>query len=312
MAKVRIAPKDYVAGLAVQKLAPLTFRSPKVPQPLYPVDPPAEVRVPTRHGYVRCLVFRPAARAPLAGTPARRPPLHLQIHGGGMIIRNVHEDDHIGRYLASDVGCVVVSIDYHASPQVTYPVAEQECFDVLDWAVRNADQQGWDASRVSVGGGSAGGKFAVNVVQQAYDAGIPLRAAVFSYAVVDMTRSDRTSSLRRPMISPIVQRMVERLYVVDESVRREPLASPILDEDLAAKMPPAVLIQTGDLDTLGPEMVELARRLKSSGVNVQHTAYPWDHAFTVAGKADRIETSVREIGAFLLDALDVLTETTAD
>jgi acetyl esterase len=65
-----------------------------------------------------------------------------------------------------------------------------------------------------------------------------------------------------------------------------------------------VLIQTGDLDTLGPEMVELAQRLKSSGVNVQHTAYPWDHAFTVSGESDHIDTSVREIGAFLLAALD--------
>jgi acetyl esterase len=303
MAKVRIAPKDYLTGLAAQKLAPLTFRSPKVPRPLYPLDPAAVIRVPTRHGYVRCLVFRPAARAPLAGTREHRPPLHLQIHGGGMVIRNVHEDDHICRYLASDVGCVVVSIDYHAAPQVTYPVAEQECFDVLDWAVRNADQQGWDASRISVGGGSAGGKFAVNVVQQAHDAKIPLRAAVLSYAVVDMTRTDRTSSIPKPLISPTVQRMVSRLYAVDENLRREPLASPMLDEDLAAKMPPAVLIQTGVLDTLGPEMVALAQRLKSSGVNVQHTAYPWDHAFTVSGESDHIDTSVREIGTFLLAAL---------
>ena len=303
MAKVRIAPKDYVTGLAVQKLAPLAFRSPKVPRPQNRVDPAAEIRVPTRHGYVRCLVFRPATQAPLAGTPSRRPPLHLQIHGGGMIIRNVHEDDHICRYLASDVGCVVVSIDYHAAPQVTFPVAEEECFDVLEWAVQNADQQGWDASRVSVGGGSAGGKFSINVVQQAHSAEIPLRAAVFSYAVADMTRTDRTSSISRPMISPMVQRMVERLYVVDSSVRRSPLASPMLDGDLAAKMPPAVLVQTGDLDTLGPEMVALAELLTSSGVNVQHTAYPWDHAFTVTGKSDHIDTSVREIGAFLLAAL---------
>ncbi len=85
----------------------MTFRSPHHPKPTHRVDPPADV------------------------TAERRPPLHIETHGGGFVSRNVHEDAHICRFLASDVGCVVLSIDYHCAPQVTFPVAEEECFDVL-------------------------------------------------------------------------------------------------------------------------------------------------------------------------------------
>jgi acetyl esterase len=302
MANARIAPLTYTLAYLAQQIAPLTFRSPRVPRPAHRIDAPAVVRVPTRHGPVRCYVYRPHPCSPLAGTASRRPPLHIDIHGGGFVLRNTGEDAHICRFLSSDVGCVVLAIDYHAAPQVIFPVAEQECIDVLQWAVDHADQQGWDAQRISVGGASAGGKLSMNLAQYAHDTGIALRAAVRSEAVPECTRTDRTSPKANAAISPALQKLAARLYFVDPASHDDPVASPFHDPDLPEKMPPT-LIQTGDLDTLGPEMIEVADRLRVAGVDVAHTGYPTDHAFNTQGNRDIMDSSIREIAAFLLTRL---------
>lgn len=300
MPKARIAPLEYALAYLAQQTAPLMFRAPGVPTPAQPVEPPAVVQVPTRHGPVRCFVYRPHSASPLSGPAA--PPLHIDIHGGGFVLRNTAEDDHICRFLASDVGCVVLGIDYHAAPQVTFPVAEQECTDVLQWALDHADEYGWDGDRVSVGGPSAGGKLSMNLAQYAHDSGIALRAAVLSYAVADCTRTGRTSPKANPIISPTLQKFSARMYFVDPSCQGDPVASPYYDDDLPMKMPPT-LIQTGDLDTLGPEMIEVAARLRDAGVDVTHTAYPTDHAFNTQGDRVIMDSSIREIAAFLLERL---------
>jgi acetyl esterase len=294
----RIRPTTHLIALTLQQLWLRVARMAQEPAPSRPIDPPAEITVPTRHGNVRCLVFRPHPEAPLAGTATTRPPLHIEIHGGGMVLRNLHEDDHICRYLASEVGCVVLSIDYHAAPQVLFPVAEHECFDVLAWAVTNAEQWGWDPERISVGGGSAGAKFAINVAQQAATAGIPLRAATLAYPIIDLTDVPRSSPKARPAISPTVIKLVQAAYYVDESTRRDPLASPVFDEELAQKMPPT-LIQAGIQDSLLTDARILAERLREGGVPVQCTDYDSDHAFTVSPKSEHLRRSVQEVADFL-------------
>ncbi|NQX17336.1 alpha/beta hydrolase fold domain-containing protein [Rathayibacter sp. VKM Ac-2857] len=91
---------------------------------------PVEVMVPTRHGEVRCFIYSPHPDAPLA-TIKLTPPVHINIHGGGFIFTNALQDDHIARYIAAEVGAFVVSIDYSTAPNVLFPVAEEQCFDVL-------------------------------------------------------------------------------------------------------------------------------------------------------------------------------------
>lgn len=295
----RMKRSTRLLALAGQQLWLRCARTATEPTPSRPIDPPAQIVIPTRHGDVRCLVFRPHPDAPLAGTATTRPPLHVEIHGGGMILRNVHEDNHICRFLASEVGCVVLSVDYHAAPQVLFPVAEHECFDVLAWAVASAEQWGWDPDRISVGGGSAGAKLAINVAQQAAGTGIGLRAASLAYPITDLTDIPRISSNARPALSPRLLALVRDAYYVDVSTRNDPLASPVFDEHLAQVMPPT-LIQAATRDSLLADAHDLAHRLRAGGVDVQLTDYDSDHAFTVDPKSPHLRPSVREIADFLV------------
>jgi acetyl esterase len=263
------------------------------------VAKPVEVRVPTRHGRVRCLVYRPPAGAPAPGGAERPPPVHVQIHGGGFYGRYPEQDEHIAAYIASEVGAVVVSVDYDVAPQVQFPVAEEQCYDVAAWVHLTGAVNGWDANRISVGGSSAGGKLAINVCQLAHANGVfRPRALVTEYAVADVTRTDRTAN-RGAKISPRIQRLVSETYFVDVLRHGDPIASPLRDVNLARALP-ATLVMTGEYDTLAPEMDEIAGMLRAAGVTVVHRTFAkTDHGFTHCPPVETAREAIRLIGEHL-------------
>lgn len=285
----------------LQRVAPLFWRPPRE---LFfatrAVAAPDEVRVPTRHGPVRALIYRPPADAPLPGGAGRPRPVHVQVHGGGFYGRYPEQDAHIAAYIASEVGAVVVSVDYDVTPQVRYPVAEEECYDVAAWVAETGSANGWDSGRISVGGESAGGKLAINVCQIAHATGAFRPCALVTvFAVADVTRSDRTSAQRDAKIAPWVQRLVNDSYFVDAERRREPIASPLFDEHLAAALP-ATLVLTGEYDTLAPEMDRLAETLRAAGVPVVHRRFArTDHGFTHSLPAATAREAIGLIGEHL-------------
>lgn len=299
-----IRPRAWIAASVIQRIAPLFWRPHKALFfASHAVAEPTEVRVPTRHGPVRCLVYRPPADAPVPGGHARPRPVHVQIHGGGFYGRFPEQDAHIATYIASDVGAVVVSVDYDVAPQVQFPVAEEECFDVAAWVAQTGSANGWDASRISVGGESAGGKLAINVCQLAHARGtFRPRALVAAFAVADVTRTDRTSDKRDAQIAPWVQRLVRDTYFADAARRSEPLASPLYDDELAEALP-ATLIMTGEYDTLAPEMDLIAERLRAAGVTVVHRRFAGaDHGFTHRGPIATAREAITLTGEHLRTA----------
>lgn len=263
------------------------------------VGKPVAVRVPTRHGAVRCLVYRPPAGG-------RLPPVHIQIHGGGFYGRFPRQDEHVANYIAAEVGAAVIGVDYDVTPQVQFPVAEEECYDVAVWVHETGATNGWDSDRISVGGFSAGGKLAINVCQLAYASGaVRLCALIAAYAVADVTRSDKASAKRGATISHWVQRLVLNTYFADVARRSEPLASPLYDEQLARALP-ATLIMTGEYDTLAAEMDQLAENLRSGGVSVTHCRFPeTDHGFTHSPPAETARKAIGLIGDHLRAAFAV-------
>ncbi|NRG42608.1 alpha/beta hydrolase [Rathayibacter sp. VKM Ac-2835] len=247
-----------------------------LPDPSTPLPAPTDLRIPTRHGSVRAVVQRPAVDDPDA-------PVVLQLHGGGFVNRYPEQDLHIARALADRLGAVVVLPDYDTGPRVQYPVAEEEAYDIARW-LQAETGAGWSGDRLLLSGVSAGAKLAINVCQQLHTAALPAPLAVaLVVPVTDVIRTDRTSGVRRPAISPFVQRFVGWAYFPDTERQREPLASPSRDSALAAAMPPTLVLTGGD-DTLAPEGAELAARLRSGGVPTEHHVFVGsDHDF-VAGR----------------------------
>lgn len=258
---------------------------------------PQAVTIPTRHGQVRAVVFRPGERTSEdGGLPT---PVVMHLHGGGFINRYPEQDRHIARFLAAALGATVVLPDYDTAPRVRYPVAEEEMVDVARWIQHSGQTQEWDGDRMLLSGVSAGAKLAINVCQQLHAVGAPRPLAVaLTVPVTDVSRTDRTSSIPKPAISPVVQRAVAWSYFPDAGRRREHLASPRFDRSLAAAMPPT-LVQTAEFDTLAPEGAELASSLTSAGIDVVRHEYPRaDHDFYASEPVQTVREMLAELGSF--------------
>jgi len=98
-------------------------------------------------------------------------PVVLWFHGGGWVLGNVVDYDPICTFVAAEVGCVVVSVDYRMAPEHRAPVAAQDCVDATTWVGVNGDVLCADTSRMAVAGDSAGGNLAAVVAQVLRDHG---------------------------------------------------------------------------------------------------------------------------------------------
>ncbi|MFD2470269.1 alpha/beta hydrolase [Amycolatopsis silviterrae] len=277
-------------------LARYLFSSPKLQFATKPVPEPERIVVPTRYGDMAALLYSPV-RADVEGC---RPPVHLLLHGGAFVVRHPEQEDNVARYLASEVGCYVVVIDYDVAPAVRFPVAEHQCYDAYRWIREQAEAHGWDAQRVSVGGASAGGKLALSVVVQALRDGEPAPvAASLEYAVGDLSLPDasRTSPGKWPIVGQWMTRMVRRTYFQDADLE-DPLASPVKYPKLG-DFPP-LLILTGGLDTLRTEMHALAEAARTAGIEVSYRDFPdSDHGFTHVKPVETARSAITMIGDHL-------------
>ena len=273
--------------------------TPTIARSLTTAELPAEssLTIPTRHGTVRAVVIRPSPTG--TGRSAALPPVVMQLHGGGFLNRYPEQDRHIARYLAANLGAVVVLPDYSTGPKARYPIAEEEMYDAARWVRETGESHGWDGRRLLLSGISAGSKLAINVCQQLHADGEDRPLAVsLVVPVTDMSRTDRTSVLPRAVISPFVQRMVSWAYFPDAERRRESLAAPRYDTSLPDAMPPT-LIQTGEYDTLAGEGTELAHALHARGVETIHRQYPQaDHGFYSAKPIERVSAMLTETTSF--------------
>ena len=69
--------------------------------------------------------------------------------------------------------CVVVSVDYREAPEHKFPTPLNDCYAALMWVANHVKELGVRASRITVGGQSAGGNLAAALALQARDEGGP-------------------------------------------------------------------------------------------------------------------------------------------
>ena len=152
--------------------------------PKHPVHEVADRTIPGPAGAIPVRVFRPSAATGL--------PVMVWFHGGGWVTGNLDTHDQLGRLLADHSGAVVVSVDYRLAPEAKFPAAADDCLAAYEWALAHADEVGGDATRIAIGGDSAGGNLAAVVALDAR-----ARASRSRSSSCSCTRSPTTSSTAR-------------------------------------------------------------------------------------------------------------------
>ncbi|MEV0688100.1 alpha/beta hydrolase [Nocardia sp. NPDC050378] len=279
--KVEIPLRAWILSTVVTRIA----KPPQVEVTQRYVAEPHIVDVPTRHGPVRCFITRPAADAPLA-TNTAHPPVHLNTHGGGFLVGAPRQDDHIVRAIAGEVGAVVINIDYSTAPKHRFPVAVEQCFDILRWASRSGETMGWDGERLSIGGTSAGGNLALGMLELARRAGGPhVRTAALIVPLVNFwaKAADFAATPPKPFVDESLMRTVLKTYFTDESQADDPLASVDLGDTTGL---PPLLIIGAERDSLRHQIERYVAAAKANGVDVTYRLIEGvDHDFSTSGSS---------------------------
>ncbi|MBL6937800.1 MAG: alpha/beta hydrolase [Alphaproteobacteria bacterium] len=212
---------------------------------------------------------------PLSATSTVLPGL-IFFHGGGFVLGDLDSHDDLCRVLANESGCRVVSIDYRLAPEHPFPAAVDDCFAATKYVAAHAGEFGIDASRLAVGGDSAGGNLAAVVCQLAKGGGPKIAYQLLIYPVTQLGAPVDTPSMRENGKGYFLEKegmdWFTKLYCPDHAHRTDPRLSPLLCQDLAGQ-PPAYVITAG-FDPLRDEGKDYADALDKAGVSVTYVNYP--------------------------------------
>ena len=225
-----------------------------------------DLSVPGPAGSIRARHYRPA------GDGA---PLLVFFHGGGFVVGDLETHDGLCRLIARDADVHVLSIDYRLAPEHQAPAAVDDCYAAYRWALDHAGELGADASRVAVGGDSAGGNLAAVVSQLARRGGVPTPALqLLLYPVTNFAGETRSKTLFSDgyFLTKKDMDWFQDNYLAGAAVDvADPRISPLLADDLTG-LPPALVV-TGGFDPLRDEGKLYADALSAAGVAVDYREF---------------------------------------
>jgi acetyl esterase len=197
-------------------------------------------------------------------------PVYVHLHGGGFRLGTIYSElnDARCRHWAAGAGCAVLTVEYRLAPEHPFPRATEDCYAALLWATEGGAELGLDASRIAVGGDSAGANLATVVALMARDRNGPrLVLQVLEIPCVDVANTlDYPSAREFGSGYGLTSEMATKAnadYLERAEDATNPYASPILADVTGL---PAALVLTAEFDILRDSGEAYARRLEESGV----------------------------------------------
>ena len=270
------------------------------PAELFPDVTSTEYMVPGAEGDpdVRVIYYAPKNKPTTASAAM------VWIHGGGYVLGSADADEILCRRMVTETGAAVASVDYRLAPETKAPGLVEDCYAALRWLHGTADELGVDASRIAVGGASAGGGLAACLAILARDRGeFPIAYQLLIYPMLD----DRTASSRdpHPYAGEFLWTPGDNRFGWASILGHEPGGDGVSPYTAAARVEsveglPATFISVGALDLFLEEDLDYARRLIAAGVPTELHVYPGAyHAYDLNEQA-------QVTGAYFRDFLGAL------
>ncbi|MQL76221.1 hypothetical protein Taro_008607 [Colocasia esculenta] len=258
------------------------------------------------------------ARFHVPKRPARRP-LLIYFHGGGFSVGSAAWACY-HRFLArvaSQAGCVVMSVSYRLAPEHRLPAAFDDGVAAVKWAKQQASSgadecSGWwrgrcDFSQVFLGGDSAGAAVAHHVAARL--GGHGLRGVVLIqpfFGGEERTASERALGQQHgSVLSMAASDTYWRLALPVGAKRDHPWCNP-LQAGGGVEDPrlPAALVFAAEMDILRDRNVEVCRAMRRAGRRVECVVHSGvGHAFQVLNTSpiaqEQTQDMIAHIKAFM-------------
>ena len=171
---------------------------------------------------------------------------------------------------------MVISADYRLAPEDKFPAAVDDCYAAVRWAALNAPALNGDASRIAVGGESAGANLAAAVTLKAQESGLPSLAYQLLMYPVTAHAFDMPSHKENAEGYFLTTEMMAWFwdqYLASDTDGENPLASPMRASTDQCRSLPSAFIATAEYDPLRDEGAAYAAKLREAGVAVEYTCF---------------------------------------
>lgn len=228
-----------------------------------------DLKVNSGSGVLRMRTIRPR-------TAPELPPAIMYFHGAGWIMGDCTTHDRLMTELAVGTNALLVYVDYDRAPEHRYPVAIEEAYAATCYVVEHAEEFAVDATRLAVAGDSVGANMAtVTTLLAKARSGPNIAGQLLFYPATNA--NFESGSYKQfadgPWLTRAAMQWFWDQYLPDQSLRKDPSASPLSAslEQLAGL--PRALIITAEYDVLRDEGEAYGRKLIRAGVEVVTTRY---------------------------------------
>ncbi len=201
-------------------------------------------------------------------------PAMVFFHGGGWVLNFLDIYDAALHRLANQSGSVIISVNYQKAPEHPFPVPFDDCYSSLLWVKAHAKELGIDASRIGVGGDSAGGNLAAAVAVKARDEKVSLSYQLLVYPCVDgdfTTKSYVECATDYGLTTRAMEWFWDQ-YLQGDQHNNNPYAAPMRAKSLAGVAPSIII--TAQYDPLVSDSENYSPKLKSDGAEVIYKEFP--------------------------------------
>ena len=233
------------------------------------------------------------------GTATDRVVLYLP--GGGWVLRSPHTHRRLAGGLAKAVNANVLLVFYRLAPEHPFPAGLQDCVEAYETLLN----EGVEASRIVIGGDSAGGNLTLGTLLALRDGEAPMPAGAFALSpCTDMSLKDDGAPIEfddlgsRPADpAERIQRDPRLLYAAgNEEILDHPYASP-LRGDLHGLCP--LLLQAGSAEALVDHATMFADRARKAGVDAEVEVWEGQPHVWQAMPFPEAEQALEHLGDFV-------------
>jgi len=258
---------SQIPSLQEQSLETIRNRNAMVPEgTLTSVHHIENEVISRKEGDIPIRIYTPEGEGPF--------PVFVFFHGGGFIYGDLETHDPMCRIICDHTHHIVIAVEYRLAPEHPFPAAPNDAYFATKWISEHASKWNGDASRLTVGGDSAGGNLSAVVALMSKEKGGPeISKQVLLYPTTDMRAGEkhRYPSYEKNGEGYFLTRqtmgLFSKLYLQNPDNANSSYASPMVATDVSG-LPPALII-TAEYDPLRDEGEQYGSKLQEAGIKTE-------------------------------------------